>query len=266
MEIAAEMLEKCLETARAAGEIVRKAWNKPHKLMHKGSIDLVTETDFAVQSFLRRELDAILPCAGFLGEENDGLAAGSETLRWVVDPVDGTTNFAHNIPMVGVSIALCEYGKPVLGIINAPMLGELYHAVRGKGAWLNGRQIEVSSAASLLDTLVATGFPYEAAPALNDILARLARVLPATQGLRRAGAASLDLAWVACGRLDAYYEYDLKPWDMAAGWLLVEEAGGKVTTIDGKPVYAGAPLLASNGLVHESMLELLRIRAGAFKT
>lgn len=252
-----DLMRKCLPVLKEAGNIVRGNWNRPHETKHKGPIDLVTETDVAVEAFLRGELQRILPEAAFVGEESGADPALLKGLCWVVDPVDGTTNFVHQIPIVGVSVALCEGGKPVLGIIEAPMLGETYHAALDTQAFRNGAPITVSENSDIGQSLVATGFPYAVKPVLPEILARLGRVLPATQGLRRPGAASIDLAWVACGRLDAFYEAGLKPWDMAAGWIIVQRAGGKVSDFGGREPVLGDPLLASNGHVHADMVNLL---------
>lgn len=258
LENYSSLLESALPVIKKAGEIISHAWNKPRSTRHKGPIDLVTETDLAVQAFLKDELSAILPEAGFVGEEGDGEKDVEQELAWIVDPVDGTTNFVHKIPMVAVSVALARRGRPVLGVVLAPIMGECYRAVVGGGAFLNDSPIKTSSVTESRDAVVATGFPYEINPNLEDLLAKLKRVLPETQGLRRLGSAALDLCYVACGRMDAYYEAILKPWDMAAGWLIVEEAGGKTTSMDGTPTRAGAPLLASNGLIHDQMLELLK--------
>lgn len=255
-----ELLLKCIPIVRDAGAIVKRNWDMPHSVRHKGAIDLVTETDQAVEEFLRGRLLSLLPGSSFLGEESASDAASllASPLCWVVDPVDGTTNFVHRIPMVGVSVALCESGAPVLGVIVAPMLGECYYAARDSRAFLNGEPVEASKSGNLADCLVATGFPYDVAPQLPAIIRRLEAVLPATQGLRRPGAASIDLAWVACGRLDAFYEDGLKPWDMAAGWLIVEEAGGQVSDFNGNPAGWGKSLLASNGHAHLDLVNLLK--------
>lgn len=250
-------MPECLKVAEAAGQIIGRAWGLPRAVRHKGRADLVTNTDFEVQAFLRRELNSLLPEAGFLGEEDDGEKTANADLLWVVDPVDGTTNFVHRIPLVAISLALCAKGKPVLGIVNSPILGEIFYAVKGTGAFLNENPIHVSGAATLEDSLVCTGFPYDLKDGLDQMVKILKAVLPATQGLRRLGSAATDLAYVACGRLDAFYESCLKPWDMAAGWLLVEEAGGRITMMDGSEMSLGASLLSSNGHIHDSMLRLL---------
>lgn len=251
------ILDGLRQAVKVAGEICRDAWNKPSHIRHKGRTDLVTETDMAVQAALAESLRRLLPEAVFLGEENAGNGETPEGLVWIVDPVDGTTNFAHRLPIFAISAALCAKRRPLVGVVYAPMLDESFWAAKGGGTFFNGERVSVSSAANLADALVATGFPYEPAPTLDNILGALREVLPATQGLRRLGAASLDLAYVACGRMDVFYETGLKPWDMAAGWLLVEEAGGKVTRQDGSPIYPGDPLLATNGLLHADMTNLL---------
>lgn len=290
----AELLDACVAITRASGDIVRQRWNAPSQVRHKGSIDLVTDTDLAVEAFLKERLGALLPGSVFLAEESsDGGVVTGDAPCWIIDPVDGTTNFVHRIPQVATSVALWRSGEVVLGVVNAPMWleapgvaeaagvadavnvvnvvddtapgasgpcglpGQCYWAARGLGAFCNGRRMRVSDADSLADALAATGFPYELEGRLPVVLERLGRVLPLTQGLRRMGAAALDLALVASGRLDVFYEAWLKPWDLAAGWLLVEEAGGRVSCLDGAPLRFGEPLLATNGRLHAAMVELL---------
>lgn len=260
-ERAENLLPKALKIMGGADAIIKKAWERPDVIHHKALTDLVTETDLAVQAYLERELSALLPEAAFLGEEASGPAKKApdplKDLCWIVDPVDGTTNFVHRVPFMACSAALWEKGEPLLGVVTAPMLGEAYWAVKGAGAYCNGKRISVSSAARAEEALVCTGFPYDPSLELDAIMARLKRIVPATQGLRRLGAASLDLAYAACGRLDAFYEYSLKPWDMAAGVLLVTEAGGAVSDFNGRPHVFGAPLLADNGKIHAAMIRLL---------
>lgn len=257
-----KILIECLATTRAAGQILSNQWHKPRKIEHKGAIDLVTDTDKEIEAFLKEKLAALVPDAAFLGEESsanmDKLLSSS--LCWVVDPVDGTTNFVHYLPMVAVSVALCQNGEPIIGVVDAPLLRETYYAARDTRAFCNGEPVSVSTTYTLTDSLVATGFPYDMSKALPGILKRLERVLPVTQGLRRPGSAALDLCWTAAGRVDAFYEEDLKPWDMAAGWLLVKEAGGEVTDFSGAPLEWHKPVLASNGHVHMAMVELLNSR------
>jgi len=247
----------------AAGELMCEHNRRPRKVRCKTSLkDLVTETDGAVERLLRESLGALVPQASFLGEEgspDQGLAG----LAWVVDPLDGTTNFAHGVPFVATSVALCQDGEPLLGIVNLPLLGELFVAVKGQGARLNGEGISVSDVSSLDSALVATGFPYRIEEHKEAILRQLSLAMPATQGVRRAGAAALDLAFVACGRYDAFFEFALNPWDTAAGVLLVAEAGGRVGVMSGSEPYrlGGPDVLVTNGHLFGPMQELLKAAA-----
>jgi myo-inositol-1(or 4)-monophosphatase len=252
------VLEQTKKAVARAGGRIRRDIRKPKEISRKARIDLVTGTDLAVERQLKSSLAKVLPEAGFLGEEGSGtLRPGA--LTWIVDPVDGTTNFAHAFPFVCVSVALWQEDKVVLGVIHAPVMGELFWAGHGLGAFLNGRPIEVSRESALVDSLVATGFPYDIEDQIDGIMANMRRVLLAAQGFRRPGAAALDLAYTACGRFDGFYESGLKPWDVAAGWLLVEEAGGLVSRYDWRDKYVlGAPsILATNGLVHQELSGLL---------
>lgn len=254
-----KLLVDALAAADGAAHIMRENFTRPHKIQHKGAVDLLTETDLAIEAFLRRELGHLLPEAAFVGEESSEADAANSGLCWVVDPVDGTTNFAHGIPVTAVSIALCYQGQPLLGIVTAPLLNECFYAARDSRAFCNGEPIAVSKETDIRQSLVATGFPYEMEGQLAAIIQRLEQVLPVTQGLRRPGSAAIDLCWLAAGRLEVFYENGLKPWDMAAGWLIVEEAGGRVTDFEGNDAGFGKSLLASNGHVHMAMQKLLRI-------
>lgn len=253
-----DLYKSCLDIIEESGKIILSAWDKPRSITHKAKTDLVTETDIAVQNFLQKELARLLPEAAFVGEENSGVKPDpAHGLCWIVDPVDGTTNFVHRFPMVATSIGLWENGKPLLGFVNAPVMGELFSAAKGMGSFCNGKVIKASGIANLQDALVATGFPYNIEPELPDILRRLANVLPATQGLRRPGSAALDLCYVACGRLDAFFENTLKPWDIAGGITILLEAGGTVSNFENSQYQFGQALLASNGLVHNALAALL---------
>lgn len=251
------LLEKATAAVLEAGEIIRDAYNKPKKIKHKGRIDLVTETDLAVEKFLKVKLAEILPGSSFLAEETSGDAKLVDR-TWIIDPIDGTTNFAHGLPMVATSVALWEKGQIVLGIVNLPVLNEVFTAVRGGGAFMNGEPIHVSDCDSLEGSLIATGFPYAIEEHVDFITDVLSRVLVATQGVRRPGAAAFDLVYTACGRYEGYYENSLKPWDMAAGWLLVEEAGGRVTEYGQNEFNLYSPaILATNSRIHEKLRDLI---------
>ncbi len=252
-----QLLEKATAAVLEAGEIIREAYNKPKKIKHKGRIDLVTETDLAVEKFLKAKLAECLPGSSFLAEETSGDAELVD-LTWIIDPLDGTTNFAHGLPMVATSVALWDKGQVVLGIVNLPIMNEVFTALRGGGAFKNGDSIHVSDCDSLEESLIATGFPYAIEDHVDFITEALSKVLVTTQGVRRPGAAALDLAYLSCGRYDGYYENSLKPWDMAAGWLLVEEAGGRVTEYgdDEFNLYSPA-ILATNSSIHEKLKNLI---------
>ena len=256
-------LSAVIDCVAEAGEMIRKAWQKPRHITRKGRIDLVTETDVAVEAMLKKRLGSLLPEADFLAEESSSGLEPEELvpgeLTWIIDPLDGTTNFAHGFPFVAVSVALWERGRVVFGAVHAPMLDDMFCAVRGMGAVRNGLPVAVSSTDSLADALVATGFPYAVREHLTPISTELNRVLETTQGIRRPGSAAIDLALTACGVYDAFYERLLKPWDTAAGWLLVEEAGGKVTRYSPPGEYApgASTILATNSRLHVSMLNLL---------
>ncbi|HAS89937.1 MAG TPA: inositol monophosphatase [Desulfovibrio sp.] len=252
-----ELLKKATAAVLEAGEIIKDGYNKPKKIKHKGRIDLVTETDLAVEKFLKAKLAEILPGSSFLAEETSGNAELVDR-TWIIDPLDGTTNFAHGLPMVATSVALWENGEVVLGVVNLPILNEVFTAVRGGGAFMNGESIHVSDCDSLEESLIATGFPYAIEEHVDFITAALRRVLVNTQGVRRPGAAAFDLAYLACGRYDGYYENSLKPWDMAAGWLLVEEAGGRVSEYGLGEFNLYSPMiLATNSLLHEQLDRLV---------
>ena len=249
------------DAVRQAGDIILRQWDKPSEVRLKGRIDLVTETDLAVEEALKQSLSRILPGSTFLAEESAKSLEPGE-LTWIIDPVDGTTNFAHRLPFVAVSVGLWAAGRGVLGYVLAPVMHEMFHAVAGGGAFLNGKPIRVSTVGTLGDSLVATGFPYTVREDMGELLGNLERMLARTQGVRRPGAASIDLAYTAAGRFDAFYETGLKPWDTAAGWLLVEEAGGVVSQYDAAKPYhlAARSILASNGHVHVEASRQLRTR------
>lgn len=234
MTLASELKTLALEIAREAGELARTRRSEGVAIAATKSAlaDIVTEADREVEALIRARLAAARPDDGFLGEET-GAERGTSDVTWVVDPIDGTVNYAYGIPAYAVSIAAVT-GEPdparweaIAGVVFSPVAGEAFHAARGEGAWLGDRQISVNAELSPAGALLATGFGYDPATHAGD-LARVARVMPLARDIRRIGAASLDLAYVAAGRLDGYFERGLQPWDHAAGALLVREAGGLV--------------------------------------
>jgi myo-inositol-1(or 4)-monophosphatase len=250
-------LDKAVSLAREAGELQRSKLWTPFKIEHKGEIDLVTEVDKASEALLVGGLQQSFPDHDFLAEENL-YPDRSASHKWIIDPLDGTTNFTHGFPWFAVSMALEVEGEVVLGVIYHAMMDEMFTAIKGKGAWLNGSPIRVSSRSPLRSSLLATGFPYDSATDRENNFAHFANFQMGGRGIRRAGAAALDLAYVAAGRLDGFWESKLKPWDVAAGQLLVAEAGGRVTGFKGEPysVYNNR-IVASNGMIHDEMVEML---------
>jgi len=245
-----------IAATRAGGEIVRTGWGQARSVRFKGEKNLVTEYDQRSEAAIVAVIRDAFPDHRILAEE--GSMGGSDPRhRWLIDPLDGTTNFAHGCPFVGVSVACERDGELVFGAILDPLGDELFVAERGRGAVLNGRPIAVSATPTLERALLVTGFPY----GREHIAAALAswnRFIPAAQAVRRLGAAALDLAYVAAGRLDGFWESHLGPWDCAAGAVLVAEAGGRVTDYSGGRFEADAgQCLASNGLIHDEMARLL---------
>jgi myo-inositol-1(or 4)-monophosphatase len=244
-----------------AGDVLLSYFNKDFRIDRKDTreegIDIVTDADRASEEIILSAIGKEFPDHDILTEETTTKIRGSSWL-WVVDPLDGTVNFAHGYPMFSISIALMENGRIVAGIVHDPLKKETFYAIRNGGAFLTGDSIRVSGAKRLRESILSTGFPYDKAYHPDNNLAEFSRVLPHVQGLRRCGSAALDLAYVSCGRLDGFWEFKLKPWDMAAGMLLVEEAGGRVSDRDGKPTDVHTYcVVASNGIIHDLLLGLL---------
>ncbi|MDQ6672959.1 MAG: inositol monophosphatase [Chloroflexota bacterium] len=242
-----------IQAARSAGEILRRRVDSIHDIRHKGVIDIVTEVDLESEKKVCDTLLSAFPGHSILGEEGGARAGGDPRFRWIVDPLDGTTNYAHGFPFFCVSIALEVDRRIVLGVAYAPSLDELFVAQAGDGATVNDRPIQVSSTDDLEQALLATGFPYDRAD-FSRALRSFEVISLQSQAVRRAGSAVLDLCYVACGRLDGYWEHVVKPWDVAAGALIVREAGGRVTGAEGSPFDVDAGhILASNGVLHRPM-------------
>ena len=255
----AAILALAVEVAHAAGALVREGFGRPHQVTLKGVVDPVTETDTASEALIVGRLRAAMPGCRILAEENGGDAWQTPEPIWLVDPLDGTVNFAHGFPQVCVSLGLVVAGLPLVGVIYDPLRDETFAARQGGGATCNGQPIHVAPTPRLAQALLATGFPYDRRTAADNNTRRLDHFLRRAQGIRRAGSAALDLAYVAAGRLDGYWEMRLKPWDMAAGLLLVTEAGGRVSDYaGGSEMLARAHVVASNGLIHDEMLRVIR--------
>jgi myo-inositol-1(or 4)-monophosphatase len=241
--------------ARASGYL-RGALRGTRDVRHKGVVDLVTEHDLASEDMIRQDLRAAFPGFGLLCEE--GGTEGPTDARWIVDPLDGTTNFAHGLPLFAIAIALEVDGTIEVAVVDAPVLGTVWTASRGAGARRDGEIVRVSAAADLDQAFLATGFPYDLRTTAQDNLAEFATLQKRAQAVRRCGAAVLDLAWLADGTFDGYWEAKLHPWDWATGALLVAEAGGRLTDRAGAPFsHHGTTLVASNGRIHDALLAAL---------
>ena len=254
------MLNTAVKAARKAGAIITRAAFDVDKLTvrSKQQNDFVSEVDHAAEDAIISVLRDAYPDHGFLGEESGFKDRDAEYL-WIIDPLDGTTNFLHGVPQYCVSIGLSHKGQLTQGVVYDPNRNELFTATKGVGAYLNDRRIRVSKLDKLDGALVGTGFPFKVIADVDDYLRMLKNVMKATSGVRRPGAAALDLAWVAAGRMDAFWEIGLSPWDMAAGALLVREAGGLMGDLDGEDKFMDSGrVLATNGKLFSAMLQLLK--------
>lgn len=250
-------LETALLAAREAGRIQIQALGNAHTIDYKGETNLVTEVDLACEEAIFRRIKDAFPSHDFLLEESPAKRSGSPYL-WVVDPLDGTTNYTHGYPQFCCSIALQADRRTVLGVVYDPVRDELFTAQRGAGAFLNERPIRTSDEDRLIRSLVATGFPDDIKRARDKNLRKFSRLLQRVRSVRRSGSAALDFCYLAAGRLDGYWVLKLAPWDAAAGVLMVEEAGGCVTDLQGQPTHLHSrAFVASNGRIHDSLLALL---------
>lgn len=248
-----QYLDFAIKTAKEAGKILLDYYGKNYRVRYKGENknNLVTEVDEKAEKYIVEAIKKKYPTHCVLSEEGGDCGIAQSDHRWIIDPIDGTTNFAHSYSFFAVSIGLEVKGKMVAGVVYAPYLKELFSAARGHGAHLNGKKIKVSAVKKIEVALLATGFTYKNR-GIN--LPNFEYFLYNTQGIRRCGAATLDLCHVAAGRLDGYWELGLKPWDIAAGTLIVQEAGGRVTALDGSPLKLdGKSMLATNSLIHKEM-------------
>ncbi|MEW5798862.1 MAG: inositol monophosphatase family protein [Bacteroidota bacterium] len=254
------MVKVAIEAAQDAGKFLKYNLGKVKNIERKKGeeTNLVTEIDKQSEKMIIGKIHQHFPNHDILGEESGAHDAKSE-YRWIIDPLDGTTNYTHGLPVFCVTIGVEYKGEIIAGVIYDPNADEMFSAEKGKGAFLNGKKIRVSTADTLINSLLVTGFPYNVKENPGNVVEHFVHFLPVAQGIRRLGSAALDLAYIACGRLDGYWEVFLNPWDKAAGILLVREAGGKVTTFSGdeKDVIYNPNTLATNGLIHNDMLAVI---------
>ena len=253
------MLNFAIETARDAGQILLEKFGRKINIMKKGEINLVTEADLASESLIIERIKSHFPKHSILAEEagNAVTIGGDNVFKWIIDPLDGTTKYAHGYPCFCVTLALERAGEIVVGVTFDPTRNELFAVEKGRGASLNNKPIRVSETEKLGDALIVTGFPYDFKDR-SDFARHLTEMLLRSRGVRRDGSAAIDMAYVACGRYDGFWEEGLHAWDVAAGLLMIEEAGGQVSYYDGSKfsIYA-PPIAASNGLLHSQMLSVL---------
>ena len=253
------MLNFAIETARDAGQILLEKFGRKINITKKGDINLVTEADLASEALIIERIKSYYPKHSILAEEagNAVTIGGENTWKWIIDPLDGTTNYAHGYPCFCVTLALEHDGEVVIGVTFDPTRNELFASERGRGASLNNKPIRVSETEEMGNALIVTGFPYDFKDRA-DFARHFEDMLLSTRGVRRDGSAAIDMAYVACGRFDGFWEEGLNPWDVAAGVLLIEEAGGQVSYYNGSKfsIYT-PPIAASNGLIHDKMLKIL---------
>ena len=246
------------DLARDAGQVLRSGYGRAERIRKKESeVDLLTEYDLKAEELIVSRIREAYPDHAILSEEGKEQEQGDR--MWVIDPLDGTTNFAHGVPIFSVSIAFLEQGVPSLGVVYAPVMEEFFTAIKGRGAWLNDEPLAVSTTDDLNDSLLVTGFPYDIRSRPDNNLDNYATFSLRSRAVRRLGSAAIDLCYVGAGRFDAYWEVQTFPWDCAAGALVVQEAGGQVSRLDGQPVEYSqrTSIVASNGPLHAQMLALL---------
>lgn len=260
------LLATAIQAAKASGKIQKKGWGRKHTVQFKDDINLVTEVDKACEAVILKIISKKFPTHDFLAEESGEILARSSRMgqrsphyKWIIDPLDGTTNYAHTFPAFCTSIGLEHQGKMLLGVVYDPLRDEMFTAVHGRGAYLNGKKIHVSCVSILKRSLLATGFAYNVQKVFNNNLNHFSNFIMRTQAVRRMGAAAIDLCYVACGRFDGFWEMELWPWDVSAASLILQEAGGKVSMFDGSSfdIY-GKQIIASNGKIHQDMVRVIQ--------
>jgi len=256
-------LDKYLETARKAakkaGFMLVKNFSSEREILFKGEVDLVTNFDKQSQDIIHHSLFKVFPDHNIMAEEGLREEKDSE-FKWIIDPIDGTTNYAHEFPVFCISIALTKKNEPIMGVVFDPLRNELFTAIKGRGAFLNNQIIKVSSIEELDKSLLATGFPYDIRESQQNNLDHFSNFALRSQAIRRCGSAALDLCYVACGRVDGFWELKLSPWDTAAGALIVKEGGGSVSDFQNREFNPDKKqVLATNGKIHKQMLEVLKL-------
>jgi myo-inositol-1(or 4)-monophosphatase len=269
MESIEELAQVGTEIARDAGRFLLEKFHSHFTVSHKGAVNLVTDADIAAENLIVSRIKSAFPSHSILAEEIHNVSQNENSgspFRWVIDPLDGTTNFAHGYPVFSVSIGVEKAGDLEMGIVYDPTRDEMFTARRGNGSFCNGVKLRVSKTGTLLSSLLATGFPYDIQTSKENNLNNFCAFAERTQGIRRAGSAAVDLCYVAAGRFDGFWELKLNPWDCAAGFLMVREAGGIVTNFHGQPasIYE-REVVASNGLIHQEMLDVLEIADSRFE-
>jgi myo-inositol-1(or 4)-monophosphatase len=253
------------DAANTAGEMICENWQQPKTIDYKGAIDLVTSVDREAERTIVALIRRNFPAHSILAEEETNVEGKENEYRWIIDPLDGTTNFAHGYPQVSISIALEHSDQVILGLVYDPLRRECFRAVKGHGATLNGSPIRTSVVNELDKALLATGFPYDRREKADFYLAFFKAFLTRCQGIRRNGSAALDLCYVACGRIDGFWELKLKPWDIAAGALIVAEAGGTLSDFSGDEFSIwGSETMASNSIIHDEMAQITSATARAY--
>jgi myo-inositol-1(or 4)-monophosphatase len=251
-------LTTAVESVVRAGDVMLEKFGGDMRIDMKGSIDLVTEVDIAIEREFRARITSRFPDHTVLGEEMGGTASAPEGPCWVFDPIDGTTNFAHGLPIFCSSLALEIDGVAQVAAVYDPTRRELFTAERGGGAFLNGKPMHVSTSATLLESVLVTGFPYDVHSRVAEIVGLFAEFVGRARAVRRLGSAAIDLCYVAAGRLDGFWERDLNAWDVAGGALLVTESGGTITNFRGEPFFSrGRDVVATNRLIHQAMLDVI---------
>jgi len=253
-----QFLSVAWEAAEEAGALIRETWQQSKQIQYKSAIDLVTSADREAEERIVRVLQKRFPDHSILAEEETNIAGSQNIYRWIIDPLDGTTNFAHAYPHFSVSIALEREGEMILGLVYDPVHGEVFKAAKGCGAFLNEKSVRTSRVKELDKALLATGFPYDRRERAAFYLSFFSAFMVRSQGIRRNGSAALDLCYLACGRIDGFWEFKLHPWDTAAASIIVREAGGTLTDFSGSPFSIwGEETLGSNGIIHGEMLRAI---------